>query len=272
MEQLFTAANHYYAELERIGFRETIKLVWFWIFLVFLCFVGWKLITANSLSDLAAKGSILGFSELSMIVFQFAFMAVYFNLQRERKKVILSRINKAYSQSFNSIDNARRFLLQRNFGRNEHEYLPFSDEITKAINYYNSLRNPFSFSASQALLLIYNPESKQRIYALLLLIASALTALSIRDGAGIQNIFEFFLGNNSGSLIVLVFFLTIFLSFVLFSLHVLKVSIDRGWSYLVVLIDGHAARNQFTLHYLQRDLLRYHRFVHLKALKQGKSD
>lgn len=202
---------------------------------------------------------------ISLIVLEFALLALSNKLKSEKTKIVLERINSKYRQSFSSIEQARRFLLRRFLGRSESEYLSFADDIQKAMNYQDQLRNPLAFGFSRVLLFLYDPDSKQRIYALLVVIVSVLTALSIREGGSISNVFEFFAGENLALVVFVWFLLVVFLAGLLMLLLVIRLGVEMLWAYWSVRLDGKAARNPYTLKYLQRDLLAFHRFVHFRG-------
>lgn len=266
MNRLFVTANHYYSVLERFGPQYILKSPWPWVWVV-LVFVfiwqGFAFVTNGK--ELHGTALFLDWQFLSLIVLEFAILALSNKLKSEKTKVVLERINSKYRKSFSSIEQAKRFLLKRFFGRHESEYLSFADDIQKAITYQDQLRNPLAFGFSRVLLFLYDPDSKQRIYALMVVIVSVLIALSIREGGSISNVFEFFAGENIALVIFVWLLLVIFLAGLLMLLLVLRLGIEVLWAYLSVRLDGNAARNPYTLKYLQRDLLAFHHFVNLQG-------
>lgn len=262
MDHLFVVANHYYAVLERFGFKYLLKSPWAWggIF-AFLCFC-WQGFLFTIETD-RGTSLFLDFNFLPMIPLEFAIVFITRKLHSDKKKIILSRVNSKYRQNFQAVDQARRFLLRRYFCRKETEYLAFSDEIAKALSYQEQLRNPLSFGLSHLLTFLYDPDSKQRIYALLVVIVTALTALTIHEGGGISDVFAFFAGENLAVIVFVWLILVLFLAGFLMLLMIARLGVEVMWSYLIVSFDGKAARNPHTLKYLQRDLLRFHQFIPL---------
>lgn len=264
MNRLYVSANHYYAVLERFGFWHRLKSIWFWLFVVgffAFCWQGFIFIKNKTSND---SNIFLNMEFLKLFVLEFMVLFIFHKLQSVKSKTVLTRVNEKYRCKFLSIEQARRFLLKRYFGREESDYLSFSDEIAKTILYQERFSNPASFGSLQISLFIYNPDSKQRIYALLLVVVSALTALAIHEGAGITDVFDFFGGENIAALITVWFVLVLFLAGFLMLLLLVRLGFEILCSYLIVLINGKAARNPYTLRYLQKDLLHFHRFVHLK--------
>ncbi|MBW7903312.1 MAG: hypothetical protein H3C26_17705 [Rhodocyclaceae bacterium] len=270
MNRLFVTANHYYSVLERFGLQYILKSPWPWLWIVLLLvFIAQGFAFVTSGTKLNGTALFLDWQFLSLIVLEFAILAVSNKLQSDKAKVVLERVNSKYRQSFSSIEQARRFLLQRFFGRHEAEYLAFADDIQKAITYQDQLRNPLAFGFSRILLFLYDPDSKQRIYALLVVVVSVLTALSIREGGSISGVFEFFAGEKLALVVFVWLLLVVFLAGLLTLLLVIRLGVEVLWAYLSVRLDGKAARNPYTLKYLQRDLLAFHRFVHLRGAQEG---
>lgn len=269
MNRLFVTANHYYSVFERFGFHYLLKSPWPWAWVVFLLAFIWQGV-AFVTSDTKLQGTalFLDWRFLLLLALEFAILALSMKLKSEKTKVVLERVNSKYRQSFSSIEQTRRFLLGRFLGRCESEYLSFADDIQKAIAYQDQLRNPLVFGFSRALLFLYDPDSKQRIYALLVVIVSVLTALSIREGGSIWNVFEFFAGENPALVLFVWLLLVFFLAGLLTIGFVIRHGIELLWAYLSVRFDGKAARNPYTLRYLQRDLLAFHRFVHLRGVHE----
>jgi len=270
MNRLFVTANHYYSALERFGLQYMLKSPWPWLLAALLFAFIWQgFAFVTSGPKLHGTAHFLDWQFVSLIVLEFAILALSSKLKSEKTKFVLKRINSKYRQSFSSIEQTRRFLLRRLLGRHESEYLSFVDDIQKAIAYQDQLRNPLAFDFSRVLLFLYDPDSKQRIYALLVVIVSVLTALSIREGGSISNVFEFFAGENVALVIFAWFLLVIFLAGLLMLLLVIRLGVEVLWAYLSVRLDGKAARNPYTLKYLQSDLLAFHRFVHLRGAHVG---
>lgn len=260
MDRLFTSANLYYATLERFGPRFWLRTKWAWIMAlasgallygVWLYFSKVETLRANSywpLFYIAAP--------------EIAFLISLEKLRAIKKSEALFRINAKYKKEFTSLTQARRFLLILFFGRNENDYLKFTEEISKALTHQENLRTPVPTRFADAARLVYDPDSKQRIYALLIVIASAVTALAIREGAGISNIFELCeLG--IGIILSAWFMLTLTFGLFLVALIFCRIGLIAAISYLLLLYYGKSARDPMTLKYLQRELLSFHRFVHL---------
>jgi len=262
MDRLFTSANLYYAVLERFGPVFWFKSVWAWILVVAsgaLLWGFWQYVL-----EFKTLRAPLDWPVLYIILPEILLLVALDRVRDTKMSAALSRINAIYNKDFTSVREGRRFLLTRFFGRKESEYLAFADEIEKAMVYREQLRIQIPTRFGDAARLIYDPDSKQRIYALLIVIASALTALAIREEAGLSNVFELFdLG--ARSIFSAWLMLTIFLALSLSVLLVIRIGIFALIAYLLVLFYGKSARDPMTLRYLQRDLLNFHRFIHLKA-------
>ena len=262
MDRLFISANLYYATLERFGPTFWLKARWAWLLAIASGSLLWGV--WRYLSEFTAARAPFDWMILYIVIPELIFIIALDKVRDIKTSAALSRINQKYKKNFTSLDHARRFLLSRYFGRDESKYLSFAEEIGKAMILHDQIRIPIPTRFGDAARLIYDPDSKQRIYALLIVIASALTALAIREDASISNLFELF---NSGTTpiiqiwLMITFTLAAFLSALLF----FRVGLIALISYLLVLIYGKAARDPMTLRHLQRDLLKFNRFIQLHA-------
>lgn len=191
MEKLNKAANKYYQELENIGIKHYFSSVWFWVFissLLLFCLSFTWLISClfsavpnfnwNAAAITAAFEGLLLYSQNRM--------------RKKKEKSILDRGEKNYSVKFETMAAYKRFLLKLFFGRNESEYLKFVEEIDKALQIHLRLVSSNVKAAPKFMNLIYDPDSKQRIYALLLAIGSAILALSIKFGSDLETLIQSF--------------------------------------------------------------------------------
>ena len=185
MNQLFCTANHYYSILERSWLKHILKTPWPWIWAIVLFIFIWQLVVYIPIcSKLHGTSLFLNFRFIFLIALEFSVLAISNKIKLDKSKIVLNGINLQFGESFSSIRAARRFLLNRFLGRTEFEFLSFADDIQKAIIYQEQLQSPISFSFSRFLLFLYDPSSKQRIYSLMIVSVSVLTALSIHEGGG----------------------------------------------------------------------------------------
>lgn len=266
MNRLFGTANHYYAVLERVGFRNLATSVWAWLWVLFAVALIWRAVAFVQNSDrISGSSQFLNLEFAILLALEVVALLTAFKIQSEKERLVLERINKKYSQSFNSLQQARRFLLQKLLGKRECDYLKLMEEIQKAIEYSDKLRSPLTFTFSRILQLIYDPNSKQNIYALSLVIVSILAALIISEGGGITSVFQFFTGESLAAVLLVWLMITFFLALLLSMLYFMRHGVELLSAYISVRVDGRAARNPHTLRYLQRDLLNFHRFIVLRA-------
>lgn len=262
MDRLFTSANLYYAVLERFGIVFWVRSLWTWL-LIFsslaLVYGGWLYIV-----EFRSTRAPFDWPVIYVMLPETLLLLSLSRLRQKKETAALERINAKYNKNFSSLRQGRRYLLSHFFGRKESDYLSFVDEIGKVISYRDQFRVPIPTGFGDGVRLIYDPDSKQRIYALLIVIASALTALAVREGSGISNVFAL-IDAGAGSLFVAWTVMVIFLGLSLAVLLAFRVGLVALISYLTVLFDGESARDPLTLRYLQRDLLNFHRFVHLRA-------
>lgn len=247
MEKIHLLAKQYCIEFEKNDWRNK----WVWIsILVWIVFV--VLLIVNLGQGLEVKSTIfwllLGMELLGLLAMEKA--------RKDRRNAILKKYNKSYSNMFlpnffKDVDSCKRHFLSLALSKSEKEYLSLACELNKAISLQDSLRSSFDKSVSRWYLSIYNPESKQRINAWLIVLFSTLMLLSIRDsdGANLSNVFEFYSGVTFSISAVFFFFVV-----ALFGLLFLTQS-------LFILILGFVfSESNWELKYLLRDLIKFHDF------------
>lgn len=269
MNNIYKAANLYHAKLEKIGVKTYIKSIWTYIFFLSLCSFIFCLL---GFLESPGKGSDSLFSDayfLSAIGVEIALLISINKLSVLKNYVVLRRASEESGGKFSDIRQCQRFYLKRFFARQEKEYLSLADEIEKILKYEENFTSPWSLTFSQILGTIYDPDSKQRIYGLLLAIASAILALSIRAGSDIETVYAFF---DAPAITILQIWLGIVIFLWLASL-VFQSSwrtIEPTWQLASIHFKGKHTKNVFTLKYLQRDLVNVHRFVHFPSLQAAR--
>lgn len=260
MEKLSNAANKYYSELEVLGIRDKISTFWYWSFVlnalafVICVFLATKEIFVNSKNSNWTFVIITGIFEILMFFSKYKF-------RHKFEKLILKRGSEKYSIKFESTIAYKRFLLKSIFGRKESEYLKFVEEIDKALQIHLRLVSS-NVKVTKFINLIYDPESKQRIYALLLAVGSAILALSIKFGSDLDTLFQSFDGFTFNRISLMVIFFAAILWGVLLVLTGAKVAIEYFLEYINERTEKHKYIGQiYKIKYLQIDLLRFHQFV-----------
>lgn len=252
MEELSLLAKQYYAEFEKNDWRNK----WIWISILI-----WGVFVVLLGINLAQGMEVNKASFVLLLAAEFLGLWVIEKVKSDRKKSILEKYNSIYSnmlqpELFKDVSACKCHFLMVVFNKAEKNYLSFASEIAGAIALQDSLRSNFDKSISQWYLNIYNPESKQRINAWLIVLFSTLMLLSIKDkeGAYLSAVFEFYSEMTLPIMILLSFYIA-----AIYGLLFLTQSLLR-------LLLGVVFRGaDFEIKYLLRDLVRFHDFLGNKS-------
>lgn len=250
MEQIVSLAKKYYADFEKKNWRD----IWLWVSMLIL-------VVFASLSLYLFYALLVQFKKSAweiivlLLLAELCGLVAFEKSERARKKNILRRYNNTYANMFTpslfkDIDDCKRHFLSVTLNKSKKDYLAFSHDLIKAIELHNSLQTSLSKTLSQWHLYLYNPDSKQRINALLIMLLSTLILLSSREGLTITSVFEFFDGTTLALIGLLMSYIALF-----FGLYILGQSLLR-YSWRVVFPEPN-----WEIKFLMRDLLRFHDFT-----------
>ncbi|WP_130458587.1 hypothetical protein [Azospira oryzae] len=115
----------------------------------------------------------------------------------------LNYLSKKYSRNFSTKTEAKIFLINKLTKSKQKNYHTIAIKIKNILDernskYYIGKQKKFEISKK-----IYDPESKQRIYSLSLVLIAPLFALCINYGANIETIFELFNHDQKTTLIII---------------------------------------------------------------------
>lgn len=153
-------------------------------------------------------------------------------------------------QLFKDVDRCKRHFLFLALNKSEKDYLSFSSEVKDAIDLQDSLQSSVSKSLSQWRLYIYDPESKPRINALLIMLLSTVILLSSKEGASISSIFEFYYGITFPLVFLMLVYVVVFFGLIFLTQSLLR-----------LLLVAVFPEPNFELKYLLRDLIKFHDFL-----------
>lgn len=264
MEKLNKAADKYYQELESIGIRYYLLSSWFWVLItstIFFCIDSFHLIShlLSNAIDFDWEVAIASLACGMLILYS------QYRIRKNKEKLILKRGSQKYQIEFESFNSYKRFLLKLLFGRRESKYLEFVEEIDKALQIHLKLVTSNVKGAPEFLKLIYDPDSKQRIYGLLLALCSMILALSIKLGSDLETLMLSLSSFTLGQIGVYIAVITMILGGLLLLLLMLKIGIEVFVEYLSNQIERREFIGRvFKIKYLQIDLLRFHQFIILR--------
>lgn len=259
MEKLVAAANAYLELVEGVPYRELLRSVP----VLFLFLVGAGLFfsaTAFIYVDIGGQdGAAFGLFFWLTLVLELTMLWAFRHADEARQRLRLQRIGRKFKTRFPDIQLAKRAALQHFFGRDESAYLAFSKEIAEALALQESLRGGKELDAVRMLRLIYDPDSKPRIYALLLVIVSGVTAMAIKSGADIDALFALLPQSlTEGTMIVVSW--ALILGLLLFAAYLLRVLVALTMRSFVMHLER-KSHGELAIRCVQRDLLRHHRFI-----------
>lgn len=259
MEKLVSSANAYFELVENVPYRDLFRSGA--VRVLFAIAAALFLSTAGYLYLKIAKQQEGAFDWLFFVTLSLELaMVVAFRYANEaRNRMRIQRIGNRFNASFRNLQQARRAALRHFFGRNESQYLAFSKEIADAIALQESLREGKELDAIRMLRLIYDPDSKPRIYALLLVIVSGVTAMSIKSGADIEALFAL-IPQSAGKGFAELITWALVLGLLLFATYLLRVLVALALRSLVMRLER-KTNGELAIRCVQRDLLRYHRFI-----------
>ena len=187
-----------------------------------------------------------------------------YHLHRERDKGTLEALNRLFGTNYSNIDSLKREWINRSFGCKENEYFELAERIEKVRALIKKHGSAFEFSLDKASERIYNPDAKTRILTLLVLFASTIAALSVREGAGISQVLAFY-GPAPWWLIGVVFISVIVFSIV--SYAAIKALFQISYLVLSKASDsfaGRKAKSNRQVDNLVRDLIKLSRFERVR--------
>lgn len=252
MENISRQAKNYYAEFERNDWRNVPTWVslfaWLSFFVVGL-YALFSIFSFNNNNE--EQRNLLGF----LLVSESVGILALNKAKSDRRTSMLKKFNNQYSSiycpnRFLDIDTCKRKFLQVNIGRAENEYLLLAQDITKVLDLQDLLRPALSRAMSELHLYIYNPDSKQRIYALLIMLFSSIMVLSSKGGAGIDDVFAFYEGFTPFLTLLVSLYVLLLFGFVVLTQSLIKFL----WGKLF-------PEENLEIRYLLRDLLKFHKVM-----------
>ncbi len=249
MENISRQAKDYYVEFEKNDWRNMPTWVSLLAWLAFFVVGLYTFFSIFAFNDIEAKRNLIW----PLMVLELVGLFALEKAKEDRRKTILKKFNRQYSNMycqnrFLDIDMCKRQFLRVNIGKAENEYLSLAQDINKVLELQEMLRPPLSRTLSQLHLYIYNPDSKPRINALLIMLFSSIIVLSSKEGAGIANVFAFYEGLTPLLTFFLLFYVALLFGFVMLTQSL----IGFLWGKIFPEMN-------LEIRYLMRDLLKFHK-------------
>ncbi|MCA0393726.1 MAG: hypothetical protein LCH70_06345 [Proteobacteria bacterium] len=239
-------ANCYYARTEIPTLRSLISPPWAIViapyFLLFCHALYRFLTTKNDLNYLL----LAGMAEVVLLV-------AYGMARREGEQECVRAFNKNRDYPVRSYSELKSHLLRRITKKCSNKSI--SAGIDQYIDKSSRWKNIHSISRVDLPRLVYDPDSKQRIFALVIAIGAAIVALGVRNGATLDNLFSLFSVVHSYRLIYAIILLSLlFLMIAVIISYAAHISFSFATKCLF-LLQGLRSRSRTPLRYLQRDLI-----------------
>lgn len=261
MEQLRKAATAYWVMFEHVGLCYYLRD---WNYRIALL-AGLGFLASVAFCFGALWETDEGWWKLFLLALGVEATGLYFlfRFEKARKAFVLERLNRQFGVKFAALDSHRKLMLTKHFGRKPSDFLEFAKQMDQMREQYEK-HYPRSNTILDLLRYIYHPESKARIYTLLLAIASAVLALAIHQGAGLDNLFQFFEGMGLAQGLMFNVAVAMMIGYFLYMLGIV------GADFLGV-VEHLGSRFSFSkkvgpdfaLRYVQKDLVRLASVIHL---------
>ncbi|MFW2175673.1 hypothetical protein ACG95N_19430 [Acinetobacter guillouiae] len=147
------------------------------------------------------------------ILMEILVLFIWFLLLRQREKLIIKEIQEYFQSKETKLHNLRKLWFTTCVDSDFTKYLEIAEKIDKVLNMREKYKSNFTFDAKQFGLLIFQPESKNRLLAMFMGVSAAIIGLTIATGANIYNIFDFFRDNSFWSILTLDLIFSIFIMF-----------------------------------------------------------
>lgn len=254
MNQIYYIANKYYFAF------ESWKSIFFWS--------NWRLYTWLTSGLAFVYFAIHAFNYrlqyttnqllamMPMAIFEIAFFYSSMKLREHRKRLILKSINAQTRNHYTNIDQAKKDALQKLLKTNKYEFVEKIKEIKELQSTEIGRSKPNLFTAEQIYQYIYNPEAKNRILTLLIVLATITLSLTANISERSDQVFD--LLTHKGIEWLYLIFLFYFTTIALFISATFQ-SIPTIFAPLVIRTDGLKAKSKYTINYLIRDMAKYHK-------------
>lgn len=255
MNQNFSIANYYYRDFEDLSAYVSWKdLRVYGLIFSGVCFVCLFVALIGEISK--ADLSLRIFS--SVLASEVLFLGFWVWTLMLRDQRVLDRFNKKYSLSQGSLNNIKSKRLSEILNCPPQDFFNEAKAFDEMLALSERYRGPFELTAERFSQWIYSPDSKARLMTLLVLLASSVIVLSVRDNADLRSVFHFYGSAGLDYIGVVYFFATLLISIFLAAASV----IFKAFIYILHVIswrlDGKKSSSPHIVRYIINDLVRYY--------------
>ncbi|WP_154048387.1 hypothetical protein [Thiomonas intermedia] len=268
-------ARVYYNAFEWPGWRHILRSWAFWFFLASLAiFIYTFFILSVEASTKLSRIRHIPHNERLLIIIATEILCLgsWFVFQFKKYTYLLKRAQRSQDLRDAPLRLLKRHALSTYLQVRSTEFADIAKKIGAAAALEQSVADPRDYSLRAILGYIYSPDSKPRIYTLLGALIAIITALSIKNGASLAGIKNWYSGYSALALLLTDFLISILIGLlfviVKHAISFITISIDV----FTTQMDGKRGESQHMTNYLIRDLLRLHTAIHLKSPAHVTSD
>lgn len=256
MRQVFAISNLYYRDFENIFNYVPIRN----IRMIFVLASGACFVSAciHVLGDIFRGTAVNGLKDfLLLIMFEVFFLISWFVALEFKKQQVLLKFRKEYCSDKLTLDTIKRKRLSDLMNCSPQQFTNQAKELDELLLLHEKYRSQFELTTEHCRNWFFSYDARPRLLTLLVFIASAILVLSVREGATLSTVFEFY--GPAGDNVAIAYFFVIFLlaCFLATTSFTFKVLIYLIQVFFWRLDSSNKARPD-SVRYLISDLIYYH--------------
>lgn len=209
MNHIYRTVNRYHHDFE--SFRGVVKLtsVWVWGFVISSVGMGYSFVWyANA--DVWPYGYWPQGRRLILVLFlELVAISCWARLQWLRDKSVVERCQKKFGTKSESMTHLKYLWFKHTLNVKKTSYLDLALQIDKMIELRIKHKSSFSLGKKQIMDLVFSVESKNRVLAMFMGLCAAVVALSIANGARLDDLIYLFHEESAWQIFGIVFFVSI---------------------------------------------------------------
>ncbi|MCG7566606.1 hypothetical protein MHM95_09915 [Pseudoalteromonas sp. CnMc7-15] len=264
MRNVHTTINDYYKTFEsyRGVFSYKSWLTWFvMISMLLSCFsIFWFVGITN-------PEAYFGFPDASKSVRMIVFLAIaaittfsWFKVTFKKDSLTRQRAQSILDTEEDKLWKLEKMWLHKHLPHNQFEYLELAEKIESSVSLREKYRGFSSFSAKDILEHIFSNESKPRVLAMFLMLCAGIVTLSIKGGASLETVFEFYGKASWKELIMIFLFVPVMVYVAYLEIKFVVIVLARGLERLFERYDGQSAYSRRKTKIFINALVRYFAF------------
>jgi len=238
MNHIYRTVNRYHHDFE--SFRGVVKLtsVWVWGFVVASVGMGYSFVWYASADVWPYDYWPQGYRLILVLFFELIAILCWARLQWLRDKSVVERCQKNFGTNSESMIHLKSLWFKHTLNDNKNSYLDLALQIDKMIDLSEKHKSSFRLGKKQMIGLVFSLESKSRILAMFMGLCAAVVALSIANGARLDDLIYLFHDESLWQMSGIVFFVSIIFMFTFLVFRYILIFIAVAFENLFNLADG----------------------------------